>query len=176
MSKGPTKVLVLGSGGLRIGQAGEFDYSGSQALKALKAEGVQSVLINPNIATVQTTEGLADKLYLLPVDAETVERVIEKEKPDGLLLGFGGQTGLNVGVELADAGVLERLGVQVLGTPVDVIKDTEDRERFVQRLDEIGVKTARSRACATLADAQTAAEAIGLLTRRLGQRGGAHSR
>jgi len=161
VSKGPTKVLVLGSGGLRIGQAGEFDYSGSQALKALKAEGVQSVLINPNIATVQTTEGLADKLYLLPVDAETVERVIEKEKPDGLLLGFGGQTGLNVGVELADAGVLERLGVQVLGTPVDVIKDTEDRERFVQRLDEIGVKTARSRACATLADAQTAAEAIG---------------
>ena len=161
MSKGPTKVLVLGSGGLRIGQAGEFDYSGSQALKALKSEGVQSVLINPNIATVQTTEGLADRLYLLPVDADTVERVIAKERPDGLLLGFGGQTALNVGVELADAGVLKRHGVRVLGTPVEVIKDTEDRERFVQRLDEIGVKTARSRACATLEEAQAAARAIG---------------
>ena len=121
MSERPAKVLLLGSGGLRIGQAGEFDYSGSQALKALKAEGVETVLVNPNIATVQTTEGMADKLYLLPVDAETVERIIEKEKPDGLLLGFGGQTALNVGVELADRGVLEKHGVRVLGTPTEAI-------------------------------------------------------
>jgi carbamoyl-phosphate synthase large subunit len=157
----PGKVLLLGSGGLRIGQAGEFDYSGSQALKALKAEGVATVLINPNIATVQTTAGMADRLYLLPVDAPTVERVIEKERPDGVLLGFGGQTALNVGVELADRGVLERLGVRVLGTPIEAIKDTEDRERFVRRLAEIGVDTARSRACATPADAHAAALEIG---------------
>jgi len=157
----PQKVLVLGSGGLRIGQAGEFDYSGSQALKALRAEGVATVLVNPNIATVQTTVGMADRLYLLPVDARTVERVIEKERPDGLLLGFGGQTALNVGVELADRGVLERFGVSVLGTSIEVIKDTEDRERFVRRLSEIGVATARSQACATLAEARGAAEAIG---------------
>ena len=156
----PRKVLLLGSGGLRIGQAGEFDYSGSQALKALRAEGVETVLVNPNIATVQTTEGMADKLYLLPVDADTVERLIEKERPDGLLLGFGGQTALNVGVGLADRGVLERYGVRVLGTPIEVIKDTEDRERFVRRLDEIGVRTARSRACATLDDAARAAREI----------------
>jgi len=157
----PRKVLLLGSGGLRIGQAGEFDYSGSQALKALKVEGIATVLINPNIATVQTTAGMADRLYLLPVDAATVERVIEKEKPDGLLLGFGGQTALNVGVELADRGVLERHGVRVLGTPVTAIKDTEDRERFVRRLAEIDVATARSSACATLEEARAAAEAIG---------------
>ena len=124
MSSRPTKVLLLGSGGLRIGQAGEFDYSGSQALKALRAEGITSVLINPNIATVQTTVGMADRLYLLPVDASTVERVIAKERPDGLLLGFGGQTALNVGVELADRGVLARYGVRVLGTPIEAIKDT----------------------------------------------------
>jgi carbamoyl-phosphate synthase large subunit len=161
MASRPKKVLLLGSGGLRIGQAGEFDYSGSQALKALKAEGVETVLINPNIATVQTTVGMADRLYLLPVDASTVERVIQKERPDGLLLGFGGQTALNVGVELADRGVLERQGVQVLGTPIEAIKDTEDRERFVRRLSEIDVATARSSACATVAEARVAAEAIG---------------
>lgn len=161
MGDKPTKVLILGSGGLRIGQAGEFDYSGSQALKALKAEGVETVLINPNIATVQTTEGMADRLYLLPVDAATVERVIRNEKPDGLLLGFGGQTALNVGVGLADQGVLERYGVRVLGTPIEVIKDTEDRERFIRRLIEIEVKTARSRACATIDEARAAADEIG---------------
>jgi carbamoyl-phosphate synthase large subunit len=155
------KVLLLGSGGLRIGQAGEFDYSGSQALKALRAEGITTVLINPNIATVQTTVGMADRLYLLPVDASTVERVIAKERPDGLLLGFGGQTALNVGVELADRGVLARYGVRVLGTPIEAIKDTEDRERFVARLAEIGVATARSRACSTVAEARAAAAEIG---------------
>ncbi len=157
----PAKVLVLGSGGLQIGQAGEFDYSGSQALKALRAEGVRTVLVNPNIATVQTTAGMADRLYLLPVDVETVARVIAKERPDGLLLSFGGQTALNVGVELADRGVLAEHGVRVLGTPIEAIKDTEDRERFVRRLAEIGVATARSRACATAAEARAAAEAIG---------------
>ena len=155
------KVLVLGSGGLRIGQAGEFDYSGSQALKALREEGVETVLVNPNIATIQTSEGMADRLYLLPVDEATVERVIERERPDGILLGFGGQTGLNVGVALARNGVLERYGVEVLGTPIDSIIDTEDRERFVQRLDEIGVVTARSRACESVEGASSAAEDIG---------------
>ncbi len=152
---------MLGSGGLKIGQAGEFDYSGSQALKALKEEGVQTILINPNIATVQTSEGMADRLYLLPVDAPTVEKVIEKERPDSILLGFGGQTGLNVGVELADSGVLEKYGIRVLGTPIETIKDTEDRERFILRLDEIGVKTARSKACNTLKDALKAADDLG---------------
>ncbi|MFW3146168.1 MAG: carbamoyl-phosphate synthase (glutamine-hydrolyzing) large subunit [Thermoplasmatota archaeon] len=155
------KVMVLGSGGLKIGQAGEFDYSGSQALKALKEEGIETVLVNPNIATVQTTKEMADSLYLLPVDKDTVERIIEKERPDGILLGFGGQTGLNVGVELHDSGVLDRFGVKVLGTPVESIKDTEDRERFVEKLKEIGVLTARSRACSTLVKAREAAEAIG---------------
>jgi len=161
MHRLPAKVLVLGSGGLQIGQAGEFDYSGSQALKALRAEGVRTVLVNPNIATVQTTAGMADRLYLLPVDVETVARVIAKERPDGLLLSFGGQTALNVGVELADRGVLAEYGVQVLGTPIETIKDTEDRERFVRKLAEIDVATARSRACATLDEARAAAEAIG---------------
>jgi len=160
-SEKPGKVLLLGSGGLRIGQAGEFDYSGSQALKAMKAEGVESILVNPNIATIQTSKDMADKLYMLPVDAPTVERIIEKERPDGILLGFGGQTALNVGVELAEKGVLERYGVKVLGTSVKVIKDTEDRERFVQRLEEIGVKTARSQACETVAQARQAADSIG---------------
>ncbi len=155
------KVLVLGSGGLMIGQAGEFDYSGSQALKALKEEGIKTILVNPNIATIQTSEGMADRLYLLPVDVPTVERVIERERPDGILLGFGGQTGLNVGVELHDKGVLSKYGVLVLGTPVETIKDTEDRERFVKRLDEIGVLTARSKACRTLAQSLDAAKAIG---------------
>ena len=157
----PRKVLLLGSGGLQIGQAGEFDYSGSQALKALRAEGVETVLVNPNIATVQTTEGMSDRLYLLPVDVDTVTRIIEKERPDGLLLGFGGQTALNVGLELADRGVLERFGVRVLGTPIDAIRDTEDRERFIAKLSEIDVAMARSRACATLAETRAAADAIG---------------
>ncbi len=157
----PKKVLVLGSGGLRIGQAGEFDYSGSQALKAMREEGIETVLVNPNIATIQTSEGMADRLYLLPVDHDTVARVIERERPDGILLGFGGQTGLNVGVELNDSGVLKRFKVEVLGTPIESIKDTEDRERFVKRLDEIDVKTARSKACTTVKQASAAAERIG---------------
>ena len=144
------KVLLLGSGALKIGQAGEFDYSGAQALKALKEEGVESVLINPNIATVQTSEGVADKVYFQPVRAEFVERVIEKERPDGILLSFGGQTALNCGVELYEKGVLEKYGIEVLGTPVQAIIDTEDRDLFVKRLDEIGVKTIKSEACSTV--------------------------
>ena len=132
------KVLLLGSGALKIGEAGEFDYSGSQALKALKEEGIKSVLINPNIATVQTSEGVADRVYFLPVTPFFVEKVIEKERPDGILLSFGGQTALNCGVELYKSGVLEKYNVQVLGTPVQAIIDTEDRELFVERLDEIG--------------------------------------
>ncbi len=139
-----SKVLVLGSGGLKIGQAGEFDYSGSQALKALREEGVQTVLINPNIATIQTSEGMADATYFLPVTPEYVRKVIEKERPDGLLLSFGGQTALNCGVELNRDGTLYKYGVRVLGTPVKTIEDTEDRERFVNKLDEIGAKTPRS--------------------------------
>ena len=138
------KVLLLGSGALKIGQAGEFDYSGAQALKALKEEGVRSVLINPNIATVQTSKGVADKVYFQPVTPEFVERVIEKERPDGILLSFGGQTALNCGVRLYEKGVFEKYGVQVLGTPVQSIIDTEDRDLFVKRLDEIDVKTIRS--------------------------------
>src|SRR5512144_414006 len=122
----PRRVLVLGSGALQIGQAGEFDYSGSQALKALKEEGIHTVLVNPNIATIQTSENLADRTYLLPVNAEFVERVIEKEKPDGILLGFGGQTALNCGMELAARGVLEKHGVEVLGSSIQTIRDTED--------------------------------------------------
>ncbi len=157
----PEKVMVLGSGGLKIGQAGEFDYSGSQALKALKEEGMETILVNPNIATIQTTKEMADRLYLQPVDRETVERIIEKERPDGILLGFGGQTALNVGVELHDRGILEKFGVEVLGTPVDPIKDTEDRERFIQKLREIDVKTARSRAVSGHIHARKAAEEIG---------------
>ena len=154
-------VLVLGSGGLMIGQAGEFDYSGSQALKALKEEGIRTILVNPNIATVQTTKDLADRLYLHSVDAETVERIIEAERPDGILLGFGGQTALNVGIELHDRGVLHKYGVQVLGTPIEAIKDTEDRKRFVDRLNEIGVRTARSWACTDLDSAIRASRDIG---------------
>ncbi|MDR0878744.1 MAG: carbamoyl phosphate synthase large subunit, partial [Treponema sp.] len=138
------KVLVLGSGGLKIGQAGEFDYSGSQALKALREEGIKTVLINPNIATIQTSEGMADATYFLPVTPEYVKQVIEKEKPDGLLLSFGGQTALNCGVALDRDGTLYKYGVKVLGTPVKTIEDTEDRELFVKRLDEIGALTPRS--------------------------------
>ena len=155
------KVLLLGSGALKIGEAGEFDYSGSQALKALREEGIKTVLINPNIATVQTSEGVADEIYFLPVQPYFVERVIEKERPDGILLAFGGQTALNCGVELYQSGVLEKYGVKVLGTPVQAIMDTEDRELFVKKLDEIGVKTIKSEACATIEEARKAAKELG---------------
>ena len=155
------KVLLLGSGALKIGEAGEFDYSGSQALKALREEGVKTVLINPNIATVQTSEGVADEIYFLPVQPYFVERVIEKERPDGILLSFGGQTALNCGVELFQSGVLENYGVKVLGTPVQAIMDTEDRERFVEKLNEIDVKTIKSEACETIEEARQAAKDLG---------------
>ena len=155
------KVLLLGSGALKIGEAGEFDYSGSQALKALKEEGIETVLINPNIATVQTSEGIADNVYFLPVTPYFVERVIAKERPDSILLSFGGQTALNCGVELYKSGVLERYGIKVLGTPVQAIIDTEDREKFVQRLDEIGVKTIRSEAVCNIGQARHAATQLG---------------
>ena len=155
------KVLLLGSGALKIGEAGEFDYSGSQALKALREEGVETVLINPNIATVQTSEGVADHIYYLPVQPRFVERVIQKEKPDGILLSFGGQTALNCGVELYEQGILEKYGVKVLGTPVQAIMDTEDRELFVEKLDEIDVKTIKSEACENMEQAQKAANDLG---------------
>ncbi len=158
---GEAKVLILGSGALKIGQAGEFDYSGAQALKALKEEGIHSVLINPNIATVQTSKDVADTVYFQPVTPEFVERVIEKERPDGILLSFGGQTALNCGVELYQKGVLEKYGVSVLGTPVQAIIDTEDRDLFVKRLDEIGVKTIKSEACSTVEEVQRAAHELG---------------
>ena len=157
----PRKVLLLGSGALKIGEAGEFDYSGSQALKAMREEGIETILINPNIATVQTSEGVADRIYYLPVTPYFVERVIEKERPQGILLAFGGQTALNCGVELYEGGVLEKYGVQVLGTPVQAIIDTEDRERFVEKLDEIGVKTIKSQACETIDEARKAAASLG---------------
>ena len=155
------KVLLLGSGALKIGEAGEFDYSGSQALKALREEGIETVLINPNIATVQTSEGVADQIYFLPVQPYFVERVIEKERPDGILLSFGGQTALNCGVELYESGVLEKYSVKVLGTPVKAIMDTEDRERFVEKLDEIEVKTIKSEACEDMQQAVKAANELG---------------
>ena len=155
------KVLLLGSGALKIGEAGEFDYSGSQALKAMKEEGITTVLINPNIATVQTSDGFADKIYFLPVTPYFVEKVIRKEKPDGILLAFGGQTALNCGVELYRSGILEKYGVEVLGTPVQAIMDTEDRELFVKKLDEIEVKTIKSEAVNSIHDARVAAEALG---------------
>ena len=155
------KVLLLGSGALKIGEAGEFDYSGSQALKALKEEGIETVLINPNIATVQTSEGIADSVYFLPVTPYFVERVIDKERPDAVLLSFGGQTALNCGVELYEKGVLARYNIQVLGTPVQAIIDTEDREKFVRRLDEIGVKTIRSEAVCSIEQARCAAVRLG---------------
>ena len=155
------KVLVLGSGALKIGEAGEFDYSGSQALKALREEGIYTVLINPNIATVQTSEGVADKIYFLPVNPFFVEKVIAKERPDGVLLAFGGQTALNCGVELYKSGVLEKYNVQVLGTPVQAIMDTEDRELFVEKLNEINVKTIQSEACETIEAARAAAKELG---------------
>ena len=155
------KVLLLGSGALKIGQAGEFDYSGAQALKALKEEGIQSVLINPNIATVQTSQGVADKVYFQPVWADFVNRVIEKERPDGILLSFGGQTALNCGVELYQKGILEKYDVEVLGTPIQTVIDTEDRDLFVKRLDEINVKTIRSHACDNVEDVRVAASELG---------------
>lgn len=155
------KVLVLGSGALKIGEAGEFDYSGSQALKALREEGIETVLINPNIATVQTSEGVADKIYFLPVTPFFVEKVIKKEKPDGILLAFGGQTALNCGVKLYEAGTLEKYNVRVLGTPVQAIMDTEDRELFVKKLDQINVKTIKSFAVDTIEEACKAAEELG---------------
>lgn len=155
------KVLLLGSGALKIGEAGEFDYSGAQALKALREEGVTTVLVNPNIATVQTSEGMADQTYFLPVTPYFVERVIEKERPDGILLAFGGQTALNCGVELYRTGVLERYGVEVLGTPVQAIMDTEDRELFVEKLNQIDVKTISSEAVDTVDDALRVARGLG---------------
>jgi len=155
------KVIILGSGALKIGEAGEFDYSGSQALKALKEEGISTVLVNPNIATIQTSEEIADKVYFLPVTPEFVERVIEKEKPDGILLSFGGQTALNCGVKLFQAGILEKHKVKVLGTPVQTIIDTEDRERFIEKLLEIGVKTPASLAVNSTEAALVAASGIG---------------
>ena len=155
------KVLLLGSGALKIGEAGEFDYSGSQALKALREEGVKTVLINPNIATVQTSEGVADQIYFLPVQPHFVEEVIKKERPDGILLSFGGQTALNCGVELYRQGILEKYNVKVLGTPVQAIMDTEDRELFVQKLDEIDVKTIKSEACETMEQTRKAAAELG---------------
>ena len=155
------KVLLLGSGALKIGQAGEFDYSGAQALKALKEEGIHSVLINPNIATVQTSQGVADTVYFQPVRTDFVERIIEEERPDGILLSFGGQTALNVGVELYQKGILEKYGVKVLGTPVQAIIDTEDRDLFVKRLDEINVKTIKSHACESIEEVQQAAHELG---------------
>ncbi len=155
------KVLLLGSGALKIGEAGEFDYSGSQALKAMKEEGIETVLINPNIATVQTSEGFADKIYFLPVTPYFVEKVIEKERPDGIMLAFGGQTALNCGVALYESGVLEKYDVTVLGTPVQAIVDTEDRELFVKKLDQINVKTIKSEAVGNIHDAIAAAKSLG---------------
>ena len=155
------KVLLLGSGALKIGEAGEFDYSGSQALKAMKEEGIETILINPNIATVQTSEGVADRIYFLPVTAYFVEKVIRKERPQGILLAFGGQTALNCGVELYKKGILKKYNVEVLGTPVQAIMDTEDRELFVEKLDEINVRTIKSTAVENVEDAVTAAQELG---------------
>lgn len=161
MKENIQKVLLLGSGALKIGEAGEFDYSGSQALKALKEEGIDTVLINPNIATVQTSEGVADKIYFLPVTPFFVEKVIQKEKPQGIMLAFGGQTALNCGVELYRNGILEKYNLKVLGTPVEAIMDTEDRELFVEKLDEIDVHTIKSHACENIETARKAAQELG---------------
>ena len=155
------KILVLGSGALKIGEAGEFDYSGSQALKAIREEGIKTVLINPNIATVQTSEGIADSVYFLPVTPFFVEQVIKKEKPGGILLAFGGQTALNCGVELYKSGVFEKYGVEVLGTPISAIMETEDRDLFVKKLDQIHINTIQSVAVNTLEEAINAAEKLG---------------
>ena len=155
------KVLLLGSGALKIGEAGEFDYSGSQALKAMKEEGIETILINPNIATVQTSDKVADKIYFLPVTPYFVEKVIKKEAPQGILLAFGGQTALNCGVELYKSGILEKYNVKVLGTPVQAIIDTEDRELFIEKLDQIGVKTIKSHATENIEQARAAARELG---------------
>ncbi|MDL2320332.1 carbamoyl-phosphate synthase (glutamine-hydrolyzing) large subunit, partial [Alistipes sp. OttesenSCG-928-B03] len=155
------KVIMLGSGALKIGEAGEFDYSGSQALKALKEEGIETVLINPNIATIQTSENIADRVYFLPVTPDFVEEVIKKERPQGIMLAFGGQTALNCGVQLYESGVLEKYGVRVLGTPVQAIIDTEDRERFVEKLDQIDVRTIKSEAVTTVEEAKRVAAELG---------------
>jgi len=157
----PKKVLILGSGALQIGQAGEFDYSGSQAIKALKEDSVETVLINPNIATIQTSENFADKVYFVPIKTDFVEKVIAKEKPDGILLQFGGQTALNVGVELYDKGILAKHDVKILGTPVETIKDTEDRLLFAKRVEEIGLKVAKSKTATNLDEAIEAGKQIG---------------
>ena len=161
MDKQLKKVLVLGSGALKIGQAGEFDYSGSQALKALREEGISSVLVNPNIATIQTSEGIADKVYFLPVTPFFVTEIIKKERPDGILLAFGGQTALNCGTELFTNGTLKEYGVQVLGTSVEAIMNTEDRDLFVKELDKIAIKTPVSHAVENMDDALKAAHEIG---------------
>ncbi|KAA6344435.1 Carbamoyl-phosphate synthase large chain, partial [termite gut metagenome] len=161
MKENIKKVLLLGSGALKIGEAGEFDYSGSQALKALKEEGLETILINPNIATVQTSEGVADRIYFLPVTPFFVEKVIKKEQPQGILLAFGGQTALNCGVELYKTGIFEKYKIQVLGTPVQAIIDTEDRELFVKKLDEINIKTIKSEAVENMVDARRAAKELG---------------
>jgi carbamoyl-phosphate synthase large subunit len=161
MKKGLKKVLILGSGAIRIGQAGEFDYSGSQAIKTLKDEGITTVLVNPNIATIQTSDHLADQVYFVPIDAHFVEQVIKKERPDGILLGFGGQTALNVGVELAEKGLLKKYRVDVLGTPVESVLNTEDRDLFVRKINEIGLKVPESEAVATVEEALRVSEKIG---------------
>jgi carbamoyl-phosphate synthase large subunit len=167
------KVLILGSGALKIGEAGEFDYSGSQAIKALKDEGIATVLVNPNIATIQTSDHLADQVYFLPVTPHFVEGVIEKERPDGIFLGFGGQTALNCGLVLEDRGVLARYGVRVLGSPIQAIRDTEDRGLFVRRLTEIGVKVPTSAVAGSVEEAVRAAAQVGypvMLRARVGRR------
>ena len=155
------KVLILGSGAIRVGQAGEFDYSGSQSIKALKEEGIKTILVNPNIATIQTSDYLADKVYFLPLDANFVEKVIIKERPDGILLGFGGQTALNVGVELAEKGVFKKYNVRVLGTPINAILNTEDRDLFVKKIQEIDLKVPVSKAVTNVEEAVKVAERIG---------------
>ena len=157
----PDKILLLGSGALKIGEAGEFDYSGSQALKAIKEEGIKTVLINPNIATVQTSEGVADTVYFLPITPFFVEQIIKKERPQGVLLAFGGQTALNCGVALYQNGVFEKYGVEILGTPIQSVMDTEDRELFVRKLDEIQVKTIQSMAVQSVEQALEAARQLG---------------
>ncbi len=149
----PKKVLILGSGALQIGQAGEFDYSGSQAIKALKEDGITTVLVNPNIATIQTSENFADKVYFVPIQSMFVEKVIEKEQPDSILLQFGGQTALNVGVDLFDSGILAKHNIRILGTPVETIKDTEDRLLFLQKVEEVGLKVAKSKTATNVNEA-----------------------
>jgi carbamoyl-phosphate synthase large subunit len=158
----PRRVLILGSGALQIGQAGEFDYSGSQAIKALREEGIYTVLVNPNIATIQTSQELADQVYLVAVIPEFVEQIIIKEEIDAILLAFGGQTALNCGIALHDSGILDEHKIKVLGTPIETIRDTEDRQLFIDRLNEIDVKTARSQACRSLREARAAVRRIGL--------------